>query len=257
MHPPRMGSAFFAGKGANCPILILGTLNGKRLRLSTAGFLPPDNARDLEAARDLALLWEKTGPQSARRSTPAPASRAEPEAPLPSVEMAVAAFMADAKDRGNSVATLYKKRVVFETACWGSAPAKGIRFVSRIGLSTPSGVARTWNVDALSRAKRQGQVIGFLWFCERAGWLPRNSAADITRGLGKIQVKARQTGYFMPDEYKAVIDATYVYSDRPSVDKHNSLTIGGERIRALTELMRWTGLRIRDAVTLEKRSLSL
>src|SRR5205823_8413185 len=99
------------------------------------------------------------------------------------------------------------------------------------------------------------QVLGFLWFCERAGWLPRNYASDITRGLGRIQVKATQTGYFQPDEYKAVIDATYLYSDRPSIDKHNSLTIGGERIRALTELMRWTGLRIRDAVTLEKNRL--
>jgi hypothetical protein len=70
-------------------------------------------------------------------------------------------------------------------------------------------------------------------------------------------VKATQTGYFQPEEYKAVIDATYIYSDRPSVDSHNSLTIGGQRFRALTELMRWTGLRIRDAVTLEKKRLAL
>ena len=90
----------------------------------------------------------------------------------------------------------------------------------------------------------------------RAGWFSRNYAADMTKGLGKIQVKAVQTGYFQPDEYKTVIDTTYIYSDRPSVDKHNSITIGGHRIRARTELMRWTGLRIRDAVTLEKNRLS-
>jgi integrase len=69
-------------------------------------------------------------------------------------------------------------------------------------------------------------------------------------------LKATQTGCFQPDEYKAILDATYVYNDRPNVDKHNSLTIGGHRIRALTELMRWTGLRIRDAVTLERSRLS-
>jgi integrase len=39
------------------------------------------------------------------------------------------------------------------------------------------------------------------------------------------------------------------------VDKHNGTTVGGDRIRALTELMRWTGLRIRDACTLEKHRL--
>jgi hypothetical protein len=71
----------------------------------------------------------------------------------------------------------------------------------------------------------------------------------MTKGLGRIQVRATETRYFLPDEYRAIID------DRPSVDKHNSSTLGGERIRALTELMRWTGLRIRDAATLEKRRL--
>jgi integrase/recombinase XerD len=73
--------------------------------------------------------------------------------------------------------------------------------------------------------------------------------------LGRIEVKATQTGYFNPNEYKTLIEATYIYSDRPSVDKHNCSTLGGDRIRALTELMRWTGLRIRDAVTLERNRL--
>ena len=42
----------------------------------------------------------------------------------------------------------------------------------------------------------------------------RNYADEMTRGLGRIEVKPTQTGYFMPEEYKAVIDATYAYSDR-------------------------------------------
>jgi integrase/recombinase XerD len=242
-----------------CPIVIRGTLTGKPLTVSTAKFLPPDKARDLEAARNLAILWEKTGtlmrPEEYAQAPADPA--AKPEAPIPTVEMAVAAFMADARDRGNSVATVYKKHVVFESALLRFCACKGIRFVSELDLNTVREWRSGWNLESLSRSKRQGQVIGFMWFCERAGWLPRNSASDITRGLGKIQVKATQTGYFQPEEYKAVIDATYVYSDRPRVDSHNSLTIGGERIRALTELMRWTGLRIRDAVTLEKRRLAL
>lgn len=61
----------------------------------------------------------------------------------------------------------------------------------------------------------------------------------------------------MPAEYKQIMDVTWLYSDRPSIDKHNSSTLGGDRIRALTELMRWTGLRISDAVTLQKDRLAL
>src|ERR1035438_10394770 len=58
---PEWDQRSCAGKGANCPILIIGTLNGNRIRLSTARFLPPEKARDMAAARDLAILWERVG----------------------------------------------------------------------------------------------------------------------------------------------------------------------------------------------------
>jgi integrase/recombinase XerD len=266
-----------AGKGAKCPILIRGTLNGSRVQLSTARFLPPEQARDLEAARGLALEWERRG-VPARPAEYAPTASLSPETPEDSnyiaVEKAVAAYMADSRDRGNADATLQKKATVFErrtardpknrealipsqaTSLLRHCDQKGIRFLSELDLNAIRDWRSDWKVNSLVRQKRQGQVIGFFWFCERAGWLPRNYASDITRGLGRIQVKVTQTGYFQPEEYKAVIDATYLYSDRPKIDKHNSLLIGGDRIRALTELMRWTGLRIRDAVTLERNRLS-
>jgi integrase/recombinase XerD len=266
-----------AGKGAKCPILIRGTLNGSRVQLSTAKFLPPEHARDLEAARALALEWERTG-VPARPAEYEPAIPSSPEAPESSsyiaVERAVAAYMADSRDRGNSESTLQKKGSIFErrtaqdpknrealipsqtTSLLRYCDQKGIRFLPELDLNAVRDWRSTWRVNSLVRQKRQGQVLGFFWFCERAGWLPRNYASDITRGLGRIQVKVTQTGYFQPHEYKAVIDATYLYSDRPSIDKHDSSTLGGERIRALTELMRWTGLRIRDAVTLERNRLA-
>jgi integrase len=262
------------GKGAHCPVLIIGTLSGRRIRLSTAKFLPPDKARDLLAARDLALLWERTGkPVRPEEYSPLPTDdRREPQ--RLTVERAVAVYMADSRDRGNSDATLQKKSTIFErrTAIDPRHPSgpplptratslvwfceqKGIRFLSELDLNTVREWRSAWEVNPLTRSKRQGQILGFFWFCERAGWLPRNYASEMTKGLGKIQVRAVQTGYFQPIEYKAIIDATYAYSDRPSVDKHNSLIVGGHRIRALSELMRWTGLRIRDAVTLEKHRL--
>jgi len=75
--------------------VIRGTLAGKPLTISTAKYLPPDKSRNLEAARTLAILWEQTG-APVRPEQYAPAAAAEPEDPRPTVEMAVAAFMADA-----------------------------------------------------------------------------------------------------------------------------------------------------------------
>jgi integrase/recombinase XerD len=272
---PEWDQRSCAGKGANCPVLIIGTLNGNRVRLSTTRFLPPEKARDMEAARDLAVLWEKAGAPIRPEEYAAPvAGTTEAEPPKPTIEMAIAAYMADSRDRGNGEASLYKKATVFQrteivnpqnrnaakipantTSLLWFCRDKGIRFLSELTLPVLCEWRASWKVNSLVRAKRQGLVIGFVWFCERRGWFPRNYASDMTTGLGRIEVKATQTGYFMPAEYKTVLDATYLYSDRPSIDKHNSLTLGGYRIRALTEVMRWTGLRIRDAVTLEKHRL--
>jgi integrase/recombinase XerD len=250
----------------NCPLLIRGTLNRKRILLATSKFLPRESARSLDAARDLALLWEKEGkpvrpPESA---DPRPEDEPAGGAPLPRIDMAVETFLARGRDLGNSGPTLYKKRHVFSSgkeSLLAFAKAKGLRFLAEINANLLQEWRSTWKVDSLSRHKRQCQVIGFLWFCERAGWLPRNFASDTTMALGKIKVLATQTGYFTPDEYRRILDATWLYSDRagrPSIDSDKSLdTVGGDRIRALTELMRWTGLRIRDAVTLEKRRLAM
>jgi integrase len=257
-----------------CPLAIRGTLAGRQISLSTAKFLPPDKARDPQPARDLALLWEKEGhpvrPGDVVVAAPAKAS----EIPVVTVEQAVDAYMTDARDRNNNESSLYKKEGIFrrrfrtnpKNKTGEKIPAegmsllafcdgKGIRFVHELTIAFLREWRGTWKVNSLVRYKRQGSLLGFIWFCERSGWFPQNYALSITRGLGKIEVKATQTGYFLPDQYRRLTDATYAYSDRPSVDKHDGLTVGGKRALALTELMRWTGLRIRDSVTLERLRL--
>src|SRR5215469_13726768 len=86
----------------SCPLAIRGTLVGRQISLSTAKFLPPDKARDPQAARDLALLWEKEGrpvrPEDVVAVSPASASG---EIPPVTVGQAVDAYMTDARDRNN------------------------------------------------------------------------------------------------------------------------------------------------------------
>jgi integrase/recombinase XerD len=236
-----------------CTLHIMGTLGGKQIALAVTKYLPPER-RTLDEARSLAILWERAGSPVKPEEFAAPLPAAEPDTARPSVEMAVAAFIQWGIDRGNGEATQYKRRHEFQTSLLGFCREKGIRFLSELDIAALSEWRSTWNVGSVAREKRQGRVIGFMWFCERRGWLPRNYATDITHGLGKIQVKATQTGYFQPAEYAAVIEATRQYNDRGG--RTGESGIGGERIRAVTELMRWTGLRIRDAVTLEKHRLS-
>jgi hypothetical protein len=178
----------------------------------------------LVAARDLAVLWERTGAVvTPEEYAPIEVAPQEPSSPsAPTVKMAVQAYLEDARARGNSASAVYKKEGIFarrfrvnptdKTGC--KIPAntssllsfcenEGIRFLDELDLATLSEWRANWNVNSQVRSTRQGTLIGFLWFCERRGWFPRNFAAVVTRGLGKIQVKATQTGNFQPEEYKA------------------------------------------------------
>lgn len=245
-----------------CPIVIRGMLNGKRVSTSTLKYLPKKDQRNIEKATALAQLWDRSGAVVFPDDTwqaPVTQIAAGGSSGQMTIAAAVDAFINHGEDTGNGDAVLYKKKNVFregKQSLLVFANDKGMRFVSEINFPMLREWRSTWLVEALSRHKRQCSAIGFLWFCERNGWLPQNFAHQLTRALGKIKVPKRQTGYFPAEDYKKIVDATYAYSDRPSIDKLSGGTLGGERIRALTELMRWTGLRIRDAVTLERRRLS-
>ena len=77
-------------------------------------------------------------------------------------------------------------------------------------------------------------------------------ASNPTQGLGKISVDPIPTDYFTPDEFHEIIDATYLYRE----NRWEQGDRNGSRLRALTLLMRWSGLRIRDGITLERSRLA-
>lgn len=259
-QPPCRKAEWDPGTNCSCRLFLRGTVGGKRIFLATSKYLPSDQASNLEAARDLAMLWERNGkpvrPEASALIVAEPAA----DVALPTIESGIAAYMNAANGAGLAKSTLEKKRTVFTTgpqSLTRFAADRGLRFLSELTAPLIRDEWRpTWNLGALTRFKRQKSVLGFFWFCERSGWYPHNYTTDLMKALGRITVQKTQTGYFPPEEYAKILDATWLYSDRPSIDKHNSLTVGGERIRALTELMRWTGLRIRDAVTLEKSKLT-
>ena len=61
------------------------------------------------------------------------------------------------------------------------------------------------------------------------------------------------TDYFSRDEFNKLVDSTYVDQQK---SKEAIVDPIGTRLRALLMLMRWSGLAIRDAVTLERERLN-
>ncbi len=210
-----------------CPKWINGTLDGQFVRKSA-------KTRSWEKADAVLREWEA----SASPQTAAPVTLAE----------AVEAYLVDAKARELRATTLYKLTIIFRKQFLAWAEAKGVRFLKEVDLRLLREFRTSWKDAALAKSKKQERLAGFFWFCIRAGWLSTNP----TIGLGKIAVDQTPTDYFTKEEFARIVDATYIYRE----NRWEQGDRNGTRLRALTNLMRWSGLRIRDAITLERSRLS-
>lgn len=111
------------------------------------------------------------------------------------------------------------------------------------------GYAATWPESygsTMTRYQVQARLKHFLRFCLDSGWLDR--APKLTR----IRVDQPATLPLTEKEYAALLKAI------PEVFGHHPYPKDKPaKVRALIQLMRWTGLAIRDAVTLERGEIQL
>jgi integrase/recombinase XerD len=168
---------------------------------------------------------------------------------LPTVKDAVDSYLADARARGLVDESVRKLSTIFEKQLLTYCEQEQIRFLRDLSTKDLTKWRRGWKDGPLARKKKHERVIGFFWFCVRQGWTPQNP----TQAMGKIIAKQTPTDYFPKAEYAVILDACGRLDDGRV--RAYDIEKRGTRIRALTELMRWSGLRIRDAVTLEKSRL--
>jgi integrase len=201
-------------------------LNGQFIRKTA-------KTRSWEKAEELKRIWEEAEkPEKIQPTT---------------IEAAVDSYLADAKARELRRATIYKLEIIFRKQFLTWTKEKGLRFLKEIDLALLRDFRATWPDGALAKKKKQERLIGFFWFCVHAGWLATNP----TQGLGRIVVNATPTDYFTKEEFAKIMDATHLYRE----NRWEQGDRNAERLRTLTLLMRWSGLRIRDAITLERSRL--
>lgn len=106
-----------------------------------------------------------------------------------------------------------------------------------------TGYMATWPNNyqsTASRARVRERLRSFLRFCFQAEWLPR------IPDLPKIKIDEPPTLPLTEAEYTRLLDAipeTITESERQA------------KVRALIQLMRWSGLAIRDALTIERSEI--
>jgi integrase/recombinase XerD len=91
------------------------------------------------------------------------------------------------------------------------------------------------------------KVKAFFLYCQALGWIRQSPAVNIKAIKGK-QV---ETLPLLDGRYEMVLAATYQYDEGMRLDDRY-----GAELRALIELMRWTGLRISDALRVSRDRIS-
>jgi integrase len=210
-----------------------GTANGEYIRRSL-------KTGSWERAAELARVIEDS-----EESGTTPERKEEPV----TVEQAVSEYLADAKARELSDATLYKLEIFFRKQFLSWCKSEGYRLLRELDLPAVRSFRSSWKDGAMAKKKKQERLTGFFWFCIRASWITTNP----THNLGRISVTQAPTDYFTREEFDKLLDSTHLYRESRSEDSIGGTN--GARLRTLLLLMRWSGLRIRDAITLERTRL--
>src|SRR5262244_1211903 len=201
-----------------CPVWIDGTLNGEEVRESLKTW-------DWQRAQEIAREWEANG------RMPAPA-----EEPM-SVKEACDKFLADATARGLREPTLYKYRLLFRRL-QAFAEDRGMRFITESSIDFLREFRASWPNRNVAAKKKVENLRSFYRFAHDSGWIAINPAAK----LKSPQITGRPTMPFTRQEVTRILAACDVYPDK----------LNAVRLRALVQLLRYSGLRIQDAVTLSR-----
>jgi integrase/recombinase XerD len=120
----------------------------------------------------------------------------------------------------------------------------GERDVSGITLDDLARYRETWELSPISAKKKIERLRTFFRFCMERGWVKKNPAV----ALKSPSAKFRPTLPFTDEEMEKILWACEVYPDRPPGRR--------KQVRAFVLLLRYSGLRIRDAVVLRNADIT-
>jgi len=162
------------------------------------------------------------------------------------IETASAEYLKDCKSRGLAPETIE----AYDNAITQMRNYMHRQCVYALGEITPK-LLKAWRAAwpdkrRTSKQKKQNQIKTFFtWVCEEMKYLDLNNNPAL--GLSKIGGKHEVTAVpFTEAQYNAILDATHIYEDS------KRFRDAAKRLRALIQLQRWSGLAIRDALTLPR-----
>lgn len=157
----------------------------------------------------------------------------------PTIEEACRKFLSDAQARRLRDGTLYKYRLLFRQL-QEFCVEHGYVFISDFDLERTSSFRESWTNKGVAARKKLEALRTFFEFCLRRHWVKENYAKQIKPPKNTNPPVLP----FSPEEIKQIMKAL------PEYPKANRT-----RIRALVLLLRYSGLRLTDAVTLSRQKI--
>jgi integrase/recombinase XerD len=182
--------------------------------------------RSWEAGQDLLREWESKGPNTA----------------LVSVEDAVKGFLQDVEARHLADATVGKQKVLL-TRLAAFADEIGVKYVSQLTAESMVKFRAGWTESPISAAKKLERLRSFFRFCAGMKWVEENPVST----LKAPKFHQKPTLPFTVGEFEKILTAVDRYPTKNSFGYDNRA-----RLRAFILLLRYSGLRIRDAVCLRR-----
>ncbi len=214
-----------AYRRCRCPLWVQGLLHGQEVRQSLKE-----------------TVWE----EAEKLVEELKSGTSEEHEPM-AIDAACDKFIADAEARGLRGPTVYRYRLLFRRLK-DFARDRGFRFLQELSVDALREFRSTWPLENLSALKTLESLRAFFRFCFESGWVPDNPA----RRLRPPKVVAQPTMSFTPEEFLKILGACDLYPDEYGRTGQEN----GRRLRALVLLLRYSGLRIRDAVTLRRDRLA-
>jgi len=205
-----------------CPIWVDGVVAGAEVRKSL-------DVVNWQKAQDKVREWES----QEREPTPAP----EPI----TIQLAGHRFLVDLEAQKLKESTIGKYRLLFKQI-GNFAQRRGFRYLKELDLVVLDEFRAGWKDGGRSSAKKLERLRAFFRFAQDREWVVKNPAARLKAPKVTLCPTLPYTG----EEMLRILAAIDKYKDAfPARGRPNAL-----RLRGLVLLLRYSGLRIGDAVSL-------
>lgn len=222
-----------AHRGCRCPKWIYVERTRQRISAKT---------RSWEAAEEKAKLLAEGKP----------VTTADPGEEKSTISEAIDEYLEDKCQQNLADSTLYKLDNIFRKQLGQFCRDHAIVYPKELTLAKLQQFRSSWRDQALARKKKQERLAGFFRFCIAQGWMSDNPA----KHLSQVKVKDTPTLYFPQEEMQQLLYAVgRMYTDNRGLNGNSPESLR-KRVTAFVLLLRWSGLRIGDAVSLERTRLT-